>query len=333
VIADRKAATSSPRADDDGRSGRSAWLDGLLVLMVLIWGANYSAIKLAFSEVPEQSFNALRLLIASGVFLSAIAWARRRAQAPGPPLPTIFHTASPVTRRDRLDLLWLGFVGHFIYQFCFVGGVAATSVSNAALIIGATPAVVAILSALIGRERIGRLHWAGAAVSLVGIYLVIGRDASFGGSTITGDLQIIVSVICWSVYTLGTGRLIRRHSPLYVTGMTMAIGGIPYAIAMMPHVLAMRWTTVSWWVWVTLVLSALLALCVAYVIWYTAVQRIGAARTAIYSNVVPLVAMACAALWLHESITAAKLAGAAAVLTGVVLTRLGRKTPAVPIEE
>jgi len=332
VIADRQSATSTP-GTDDGHRGRSAWLDALLVLMVVLWGANYSAIKRAFSEVPEQAFNALRLLIASGVFLSVIAWARRRAQAPGPPLPGIFHTGSPVTRRDRLDLSWLGFVGHFVYQYCFVGGVAATSVSNAALIIGATPAVVAILSALIGRERIGRLHWAGAAVSLVGIYLVIGHDASFGGSTLDGDLQIIVSVLCWSTYTLGTGRLIRRHSPLYVTGTTMAIGGIPYAIAMMPHVLTVRWTTVSWWVWVTLVLSALLALCVAYVIWYTAVQRIGAARTAIYSNVVPLVAMACAALWLHEPITPAKLAGAAAVVSGVLLTRLGRKTPAVPIEE
>ena len=301
--------------------------------MVVIWGANYSAIKRTFSEVPEQAFNSLRLLIASGIFLSVIAWARRRGRAPGPPLSRIFHTASPVTRRDRLDLLWLGFVGHFIYQFCFVGGVAATSVSNAALIIGATPAVVAILSALIGREKIGRLHWAGAGVSLVGIYLVIGHDASFGGSTLEGDLQIIISVLCWSVYTIGTGRLIRRHSPLYVTGMTMAIGGIPYAIAMMPHVLTVRWTTVSWWVWVTLVLSALLALCVAYVIWYAAVQRIGAARTAIYSNVVPLVAMACAALWLHEPITPAKLTGAAAVVSGVLLTRLGRKTAAVPIEE
>jgi drug/metabolite transporter (DMT)-like permease len=206
-------------------------------------------------------------------------------------------------------------------------------VSNAALIIGATPALVAVLSALIGHERIGRLHWAGAGVSLVGIYLVIGHDASFGGSTIRGDLQIVVSVVCWAVYTLGAGRLIQRHSPLYVTGITMTIGGVPYALAMTPRVVAVGWGGVSGWVWATLVLSAMLALCLAYVIWYAAVQRIGPARTAIYSNIVPLVAMAFAAVWLHEAITPQKLFGAAAVLGGVVLTRLGRPSPAVPVEE
>ena len=329
---DAAAAPDSPISGGT-RGHRSRGLDTLLVLMVLIWGANYSAMKRAFGEVPEQSFNAVRLLIASTIFLSVIAWARRRARQPGMALSPVLHTPSPLTPRDRWDLLWLGFVGHFIYQFCFVGGVAATSVSNAALIIGATPAVVAILSALIGRERIGALHWFGAAVSLAGIYLVIGHDVSFGGATIRGDVQIIISVTCWAVYTLGAGRLIVRHSPLYVTGISMAIGGVPYAIVMMPHVLAVPWMRVSAWTWITLVLSALLALCVAYVIWYTAVQRIGAARTAIYSNVVPLVAMAFAALWLHEALTLPKLLGAAAVLSGVFLTRFGRKATAVPIEE
>jgi drug/metabolite transporter (DMT)-like permease len=311
----------------------SITLDALLVLMVLIWGANYSAIKRIFNEVPEQSFNAVRVLIACAIFLGIISWARWRARTSGAPLPAVLYTASPLTARDRWDLVWLGIVGHFIYQFCFVGGVAATSVSNAALILGATPALVAVLSALIGRERIGPLHWTGAAVSLAGIYLVIGHGASFGGSTLRGDLQIVVSVGCWAAYTLGAGRLIARHSPLYVTGITMSIGGVPYAIAMMPGVLAVSWSSLSARVWVTVVLSAMLALCFAYVIWYTAVQRIGPARTAIYQNVVPLVAMAFAALWLHEPISTQKLLGAAAVLGGVVLTRLGRAPQAIPLEE
>jgi len=56
-------------------------IDGLLVLMVLIWGANFSVIKLAFEEVPPQPFNALRLVLSSLVFLAAIQWARRRARA------------------------------------------------------------------------------------------------------------------------------------------------------------------------------------------------------------------------------------------------------------
>src|SRR5688572_10554752 len=115
--------------------------------MVFIWGVNYSVIKQAFVEIPPQPFNALRIVVASAVFLGAIELAKRRAQRSGGKLSSIFHTPHPLTTRDRWQLLWLGLVGHWAYQYCFVGGVAITSVSNAALIIGATPVAIATISA------------------------------------------------------------------------------------------------------------------------------------------------------------------------------------------
>jgi drug/metabolite transporter (DMT)-like permease len=298
--------------------------------MVLIWGVNYSVIKQAFTEIPPQPFNALRLVLASSVFLIAIRIARgRRAGS----LSSVFYTPNPLTARDRWDLLWLGVVGHCAYQFFFVGGVASTSVSNAALIIGSTPVVVAVVSAIMGRERIGRYHWLGAAVSLTGIYFVVGRGATFGGATSSGDLKIMVSVACWAAYTIGATRLISRHSPLYVTGMTMAIGGIPYVALTLSQFLAEDWSDVSMFTWASVVLSALLALNVAYLIWYTGVQRIGPARTSMYSNLVPIFAMGAAALWLREPIAQSKLLGAALVMSGVAFTRMGRKPQAIPVEE
>jgi drug/metabolite transporter (DMT)-like permease len=58
------------------------------------------------------------------------------------------------------------------------------------------------------------------------------------------------------------------------------------------------------------------------------VQRLGPARTSIYSNAIPIVALVTAAVWLHEPITPTKAIGAAAVLTGLFLTRLGRSAQA-----
>ncbi|MCR4374548.1 MAG: DMT family transporter, partial [Acidobacteria bacterium] len=296
----------------------------LLLLMVLIWGANFSVIKRAFEEMPPQPFNALRMVIASVVFLAAIAIAKRLARR-GDAVSSVLHTPNPLTTRDRIDLVWLGLVGHFGYQFFFVGGVSLTSASNAALIVGATPAALAVVSALMGRERISRLHWAGAAISALGIYLVVGHGASFGGTTLRGDLLVICSVACWVTFTLGAASLITRHSPLYVTGMTMVFGGIPYVVMALPQILRVPWADVSTWTLSALVLSALLALNLAYVIWYMGVQRLGPARTSIYSNGVPIVAMAVATVWLGEPLTGTKVAGAAAVLSGVLLTRLGRR--------
>ncbi len=97
-------------------------VDALLVLMVLIWGANFSVIKRSFEEVPPQAFNALRLVIASAVFLLAINIAKRLAQR-GDHISSVFHTKNALTKRDRIDLVWLGLVGHFGYQFFFVGRV------------------------------------------------------------------------------------------------------------------------------------------------------------------------------------------------------------------
>jgi drug/metabolite transporter (DMT)-like permease len=211
--------------------------------------------------------------------------------------------------------------------------VAKTSVSNAALIIGATPVVVAVVSAMLGRERIAWMHWLGAAVSITGIYFVVGHGATFGGQTLSGDLLVIASVVCWASYTLGATRLIERHSPLFVTGTTMAIGGVPYVAATLPQFFTTDWAAVSVWTWMSLVMSALLALNVAYLIWYMGVQKIGAARTSMYSNLVPLVAMSFAALWLGEPVGRVKFIGALAVLSGVFLTRLGRRAAVVPIEE
>lgn len=299
-------------------------IDALLLLMVLIWGTNFSVIKRAFEEMPPQPFNALRLVIASVVFLAAIAIAKRMARR-GDAVSSVLHTPNALTTRDRIDLVWLGLVGHFGYQFFFVGGVSLTSASNAALIVGATPAALAVVSALMGRERISRLHWIGAAISALGIYLVVGHGASFGGTTLRGDLLVICSVACWVTFTLGAAALIKRHSPLYVTGMTMVFGGIPYVLMALPQILRVPWADVSSWTLGALVLSALLALNLAYVIWYMGVQRLGPARTSIYSNGVPIVAMAVATVWLGEPMTATKVAGAAAVLSGVLLTRLGRR--------
>jgi len=60
------------------------------------------------------------------------------------------------------------------------------------------------------------------------------------------------------------------------------------------------------------------------------VQRIGNVRTSAYSNFIPLVAMAVAATALGEPIGASKLGGAAAILAGVVITRIAARTRAEP---
>jgi drug/metabolite transporter (DMT)-like permease len=329
--------TSDFRLRPEGHmpSRRLSLTDVLLLLMTIIWGTNYSIVKQAFLQVDAQAFNAARMLIASGVFIAIIAAVRARtARAPMTSgLSSIFVTPAPITRHDWLALAGLGLVGHAAYQFFFIGGLARTSVANSSLMLAATPVVIALISAALGYERISRLHWFGAVLSMAGIYLVVGYGAPSDDSSFAGDAMMFVAVCCWAIYTLGARQLMLRHSPVGVTGFSMAIGTLIYVPLVLPKVLATDWTSVSGGTWLAIVYSALFALCIAYTIWYMAVREIGSARTSVYSNLVPIVAMLTAVVFLGEAVTLARLSGAAAVLLGVALTRVGKVAPLVPPQE
>ena len=306
-------------------------LDRLLLLMTIIWGTNYALIKSAFREIDPQAFNALRLALASCVMVGASLIVRRRRRGHRRPstraaggtavIASIFHTPATVTGRDWMQLAWLGLVGHCLYQYLFVGGLARTSVANGSLLVSATPVVITVLSTIRGEERIGALHWAGTLLSLLGIYIVVWRGAHVTAASLRGDLMLMAAVVCWALYTIGARPLMARHSPVGVTALSMMLGTFLYLPLAAPSLAAVPWHTVSMVTWAKLVYSSLFAICVAYTIWYAAVREIGSARTSIYSNLLPIVAMITAWAWLHEPVGMTKILGAACVLAGVALTR------------
>lgn len=285
-------------------------LDGALLLMVLIWGSNFSVVKVALRDFPEIPFNAMRLLIGSAVFLGVLWWHRdsERQQA-------------PLTRTDWLQLLFLGAVGTFLYQLCFVGGVRRTSVANGSLIVGCSPIVIALLSAWAGHERIKPVRWVGVFLALGGLYLVVGRGAELSSQTLYGDALMIAAVLCWAVYSVASQPLLKRHSALTVIGLTFSIGAALYVLMMIPVLVRVDWSSISAQSWGLMVASALLALNLAYYIWYTGLKKLGGSRTSVYSYLTPVVAMVVAAIWLAEPISANQVAGAGAIFSGLLITR------------
>ena len=303
---------------------RASSIDALLLLMVLIWGANYSVVKSVFREVDPQAFNAVRMTLATALFLIVMGVSRQqRAGTAG----GVFYTPDRFTRADWVRLAWLGAVGHFGYQVLFIGGLERTSVANSSLIIAASPVVIALGSAVVRHERVGRLHWAGALLSIAGIWVVAGRGAALGGRGFTGDLMMFAAVLCWATYTIGSEPLMARHSPVGVTGLSLVFGTLLYVPVTVTRILAVDWTRLSASAVAALLYAAVFAMCIAYTIWYTAVRAIGSSRTSIYSNLIPIVAMVTAALFLGERVGLRQLGGAALVLAGVALTRLRGRAP------
>ena len=281
--------------------------DGLLALMVLLWGVNYPVIKLAMREIDPLAFNAVRFVLASSS-LAAIAWLS------GAALPA---------RQHLWRLFLLGCLGNAIYQFGFIEGVARTRAGNAALIMAAVPVETAVLSHLLGHERLRLRDILGLLCSAAGIAVIVlgsGKEVSFGGS-ITGDLLVFGATLCWAVYIIGSKPLADLYGPVVATTWTIGLGTIPLLMYSLPSALRQPWHDVSRGAIAAMVFSAAAALVISYLIWFRGVQRLGPSRTAFYSNITPVVVMLVSWPILGERPTLWQIAGAAGIFTGLWLTR------------
>ena len=220
-------------------------------------------------------------------------------------------------------LVGLGIIGHAIYQISFINGLALTTAGNSALILSMVPLFIAALTSLLRIDRVAPRTWIGIVFAFVGLLLLItGRGGlHLGMATLAGDILTLFCSLCWAMYTVFSRPLLKTMSPLQLTTLTMAAGAPALLVASIPQLLQQPWAAISWQAWAALAYSTVLAVAVGYVVWYASVQAVGGPRTAIYSNLIPIVALLASWLLLGESLGPVQAAGAAVVLAGVSLAR------------
>jgi len=286
-------------------------VDLALLAMATIWGANFSIVKIAMETLSPMAFNAIRFTVATAIVLLATR---------------IVGDNWHVDRHDAGKLVILGLVGNTVYQLFFISGIARTTAGNSALMLGAVPVYVSLIGAATGLERLRWRGWLGCLIAFGGIVLIVaGSDQAVEvqGESLLGTLLVLCSAITWAVYTVLSRPLLRRHSSLKVTGLSMLAGAPAILLVAVPQCRAQNWAAVPWQGWLGLAYSAVLALGLAYVAWNAGVKIVGSARTAIYSNLTPVIAMIIGWLWLGEHLGWLKIVGGAIIVGGVFLARMG----------
>jgi drug/metabolite transporter (DMT)-like permease len=292
---------------DADRRARLGKTDVGMLMLALIWGVNFPVLKYATAEIPPVPFTAMRVIIA-GLVMLAIAAFRRR------PWPA---------RRDALMLIALGIVGHGFYQLLFINGLARTKVGNAALIVAAAPAFIALVSRARGIERLRPRNLAGVALSIAGVGLVVlgsigpaRTDASLLGTTL-----VFSGVLCWTAYTVLLQPFVRSTDPTQIAALSM-IGGIIPLLFVAPVTLAkLDWYRIGAGAWVGLLYSSVISMGVAYLFWYRGLRVLGPTRTAVYTNLQPAIAITIAWIFLHDAPTVWQGLGTGTIMTGILLTR------------
>ena len=283
----------------------------MLVLMALIWGVNFIVVKIGAQLLQPLAFNSGRVTIAA-VALVIIVLAIRE------PWPS---------RHDTVRLLGLGVLGNGLYQWFFIEGIARTRAGDAALVLAAAPALMAIIGRMLGVERVTRRRVLGIAASLFGMALVVfgsgkaGQATTRDVATLAGNMLVLAACFCWALYTVLLKPYTERVPGIPLSALTMVGGAIPLVAVSLPQVAATSWTALPVSAWGALLYSGLLALAVAYLFWYRGVRVLGPTRSAMYSNLQPVVALIVAWIALGEKPTVIQVLGAVAIMTGLLLTR------------
>jgi drug/metabolite transporter (DMT)-like permease len=144
-----------------------------------------------------------------------------------------------------------------------------------------------------------------------------------GRSTLAGDLLMFAASIAWAFYTVGSRPLVARYGAVPVTAWTLWIGAAGLVVAGVAETLRTDWHSISLLTWSAVIYAGVLSIGVAYIIWYYGVELLGNTRTSVYSNVVPVIALTVAWVWLGEVPTGAQLLGTVVILSGVTVAQSG----------
>lgn len=278
-----------------------------MLLVVLFWGGNFTATKLAFTEIEPLAFTALRFTLATLVIWLIVR--RREGRQPLPP-----GALGP--------LILMGLIGNTGYQLGFIEGLSRVSATKSALILTALPAMVTLSAWALKIEPVtARQRWAVLVASAGVVVVLLAKGGSIQAGVGLGELLLLGGVVAWTCYTLLLRHYRLRLSSLSLTAWTLYTGTPLLVIIGIPQLLRTDWQGVSVAGWGGVLYAALLSLVAAYILWNRGVANLGAARTSVYNCLVPFVATLVAMVGLGERPGLLHLAGGGMIIAGVLMTR------------
>jgi len=290
---------------------------GPLLVVLAATGFSFKAIfiKLLYAEFPvdAETLLALRMLFALPFFLVMALLSR--------------DAARQLERRDWILLIAMGFIGYYLSSYLDFIGLQYISAGLERLILFLQPTMVVLLSALFFGTPIRRHHAISLVLSYTGIALVFASNLTIAQephATLLGGGLVLLSALCYALYMIGSGRVIRRVGAARFTGYASS-AACGFAISQffaVRGVDALAQPAKVYWLCL-----AMAAISTVMPIWLMAegIKRIGANQVAMISAIGPELTIFFGWHILNEAMTVAQLTGAGLVLAGVLLVSIKTK--------
>jgi drug/metabolite transporter (DMT)-like permease len=283
--------------------------------MALIGSVAFSGkaiiVKLAYRyNVDAVTLIMYRMLFALPIFV-AMAWWASRGQA-------------PLSRRDWLGVLGLGFCGYYLASFLDFAGLQYISASLERLILYLNPTLVLVLGWVLYKRRISVLQAGAMALSYAGVVLVFGHEARLAGSDVAlGAALVFASAVSYALYLVYSGELVKKLGALRLVGLATTVACllcIAQFLLLRPLHAAHVAPQVLW----LSVINATLCTAVPVLLVMMGIERIGAGLAAQVGMIGPLSTIAMGVVLLNEPFNAWIVAGTVLVLAGVfVVSKFG----------
>ena len=304
----------APAAARAGKVTLAAML--IAAAAAILFSSKSIFIKLAYAvpglpgaaPVDAVTLLSLRMLFALPFFLAVGAWAGGRKKS------------QPVSGRDRLAILGLGFLGYYLSSYLDFIGLKYISASLERLILYLYPTFTVLLSALLYRRTITRRMVVALAVCYAGVGLVFSHDllgASLRGEVWTGGAFVAASAMTYALYLVTGTEVIARVGATRFTAYAMTVSSI-ICIAQFLVLNPLSHLDLPIEVYGYGALLATVSTVLPSFLTAAALKQLGANNVALFGAVGPISTIALGALILGERINAWQIAGALLVIAGVL---------------
>jgi drug/metabolite transporter (DMT)-like permease len=279
----------------------------LTAVAPLCWGGNIVLARGVVDIIPPVGFAFWRWAIAF-VILLPFAWSTARQDW-------------PIVIRSWKIMVALSILGISFFNTMLYTAVHTTTAINGAMIQTTMPAVIILATLAMFRERVSGLQILGVAVCIFGAFIVILRgrwDTLLGMSFATGDILMMGAVILYALYSALLRQKPAVH-PLSFLIYTFGLG-LLFLLPLYFWELAGGATmdpTLP--VILSILYVAVFPSIVAYFCWNRGVEVLGANRTGLFINLIPVFASILAILFLGESLQAFHVIGLALIFGGMIL--------------
>lgn len=300
---------TSPTSNNELSNKDSITGISLAILAVLIWSGNFIVARDMKEHIPPVSLAFFRWLTAS----VAIA----------PFAIKSFRKEWKAVKRSWLYLLLVSLTGIAIFNtLVYIGGHYTTAI-NLALIGTTTAPVIAILLAhFFLKESIGWKKLTGLFLCIAGVLLILCKgdfQKLFSLHFDRGDIWVLVAAFFFASYTVLVKKKPKDISSLNFLFVIFSCGTLllfPFYLWESNHSAPIIWDYKSI---VSVLYLGIGASCICFMLWNIAIHKIGASKTALFGNLIPVFTSIEAVFYLHETFTVYHVISMLLVFAGLLL--------------